>query len=349
MKYNCWLMVGAMLSTSLLAQQATNPTPSAPIEMPAAAPAATLTPSAATTNAPAAKAVKKRSAKKKGQKAPPKKAVEKKKAAMPELRTVPLVPGPAVVDANNVNVRGQPKIKSEVLARLTRGQTVTVIEEIVRNNSGPEEPSAWAKIVLPTNAHVWASSTYIDASNQTVKAKKLNLRSGPGENYSVIGRLQGGDAVKPITTKGDWTEIEAPTNAYAFMAAQYSEAGEAGSTGRAGPDAHAGGADADADDRGGRPAGGARPDGSAGRAPVAGDPRDDEPDSGSSGCAVAGGTAAAADRAARGHCAWRDQHPGAVEVRAHQPGERQPDRLSFHDVNQSGSAALQGLADHRDG
>lgn len=210
-----------MLSTSLLAQQATNPTPSAPIEMPAAAPAATLTPSAATTNAPAAKAVKKRSAKKKGQKAPPKKAVEKKKAAMPELRTVPLVPGPAVVDANNVNVRGQPKIKSEVLARLTRGQTVTVIEEIVRNNSGPEEPSAWAKIVLPTNAHVWASSTYIDASNQTVKAKKLNLRSGPGENYSVIGRLQGGDAVKPITTKGDWTEIEAPTNAYAFMAAQY--------------------------------------------------------------------------------------------------------------------------------
>src|SRR5262249_31244519 len=51
--------------------------------------------------------------------------------------------------------------------------------------------------------------------------KRLNLRSGPGENYSVIGRLMRGDAVTEKGTKGDWTEIEAPTNAYAFVAAQY--------------------------------------------------------------------------------------------------------------------------------
>ena len=134
---------------------------------------------------------------------------------------MPLVPGPAEVVASNVNVRGQPKLKSEVVTRVTKGQAVTVIEEIVRNNSGPEEPSAWAKIVLPPNAHVWVSSTYINTNNETVLPKRLNLRSGPGENYSVIGRLQSGDAVKPINTKGDWTEIEAPTNAYAFVAAQY--------------------------------------------------------------------------------------------------------------------------------
>ena len=65
MKKNCWLILGAMLSTSLLAQQATNPTPSAPIETPAAAPAATLAPATAKTNAPAAKAGKKKSGKKK--------------------------------------------------------------------------------------------------------------------------------------------------------------------------------------------------------------------------------------------------------------------------------------------
>lgn len=221
MKYNCWLILGVMLSTSLLAQQATNQTPSAPIETPPAAPAATLAPSTATTNAPAATAVKKPAAKKMAEKTPPKKTVAKKKAAMPELRTVPLVPGPAVVDASNVNVRGQAKLKSEVVTRVTKGQTVTVIEEIVRNNSGPDEPSAWAKIVLPPSAHVWVNTMYIDASNQTVKPKRLNLRSGPGENYSVIGRLQRGDTVKPLTTKGDWTEIEPPSVAYAFMAAQF--------------------------------------------------------------------------------------------------------------------------------
>ena len=134
---------------------------------------------------------------------------------------MPLVAGPAVVVASNVNVRGQAKLKSEVVTRITKGQSVTVLEEIVRNNSGPEEPSAWAKIVLPPGAHVWVNTAFINATNQTVMPKKLNLRSGPGENYSVIGRLQRGDAVKEITTKGDWTEIEPPASAYAFVAAQY--------------------------------------------------------------------------------------------------------------------------------
>ena len=221
MKNNCLLLLGAMISTSLLAQQATNPTPVPPVAMPAAAPAATLTPAAAPTNAPTAKQGKKKAGKKKAGKAPEKKAVGKKKAPGSELKTVPLVPGPATVVASNVNVRGQARLKSEVVTRMTKDQTVTVIEEIVRNNSGPDEPSAWAKIVLPPGAHVWVNTAYIDASNQSVKPKKLNLRSGPGENYSVIGLLHSGDAVKTMTTKGDWTEIEAPASAYAFMAAQY--------------------------------------------------------------------------------------------------------------------------------
>jgi hypothetical protein len=118
-------------------------------------------------------------------------------------------------------VRGQAKLKSEVVTRVTKGDTVTVIEEIVRNSSGPEEPSAWAKIVLPSTAHVWIHNDFVEPSNQTVKPKKLNLRSGPGENYSVIGLLHRGDVVKPITTKGNWTEIEPPAGAYAFMAAQF--------------------------------------------------------------------------------------------------------------------------------
>jgi hypothetical protein len=221
MKNHCWLILGAMLSTSLLAQQATNTAPPTPIETPAAAPAATLAPAAPTTNAPAAEAGKKKAGKKKNGNTPKKKSAVRKKATTPELKTVPLVPGPATVVASNVNVRGQAKLKSEVVTRVTKGDMVTVIEEIVRNNSGPEEPSAWAKIVLPPSAHVWVNNLFINASNQTVRPRRLNMRGGPGENYSIIGRLLRGEEVKPITTKGDWTRIEPPTNAYAFMAAQF--------------------------------------------------------------------------------------------------------------------------------
>ncbi len=208
MKMNYWLVFGAMISTSLLAQQVTNSPPAAPIETPSPAPAVTNAPTKAKPSAPAPKAGKK-------------KAAPKKKAAVVELKTVPLVPGTAVVVASNVNVRAQAKLKSEVVTRLTKGQMVTVLEEIVRNNSGPEEPSAWAKIVLPANAHAWVSSAFIDATNKTVVPKKLKLRAGPGENYSVVGMLERGESVKDLTVKGEWTEIEAPTNAYAFMAAQY--------------------------------------------------------------------------------------------------------------------------------
>lgn len=215
MKMKLWSIYLTMISTSLLAQQVTNPPPAAPVETPAASPAMTAAaPEAA--NAPAAKPAKKKSAAKK-----PKPAAKKAAALAAELKTVPLVPGPAVVAASHVNVRGQAKLKSEVIARMTNGEPVTVVEEVKLKHSGPEEPSAWAKIVLPQKAHPWVYASYIDPTNKTVIPKKLNLRGGPGENYSVLGTLQRGDVVKEIETKGKWMEIEATTNVYAFMAAQY--------------------------------------------------------------------------------------------------------------------------------
>jgi uncharacterized protein YgiM (DUF1202 family) len=215
---NSYLIFTLFISGNLLAQPATNSTPP-PIETPAAAPAVTNAPVPATaadstaTNA----APKKKSAPKKKAKKPS----AKKKETVSQLKTVPLVAGPATVDATHVNVRGQPRLNSEVVTRLAKDQKVTVIEEITKNNSGPDEPSAWAKIALPSEVHVWVNNSFIDPSNKTVKPKKLNVRSGPGENYSVLGRLERGDAVNQVSAKGDWLEVEAPTNAYAFVAAQY--------------------------------------------------------------------------------------------------------------------------------
>lgn len=220
MKTNYWLIFGAMLSTSLLAQTVTNAPSPAIIETPAPAAAVTNLPPAppapvvAPVVAPETKAATKPAVAKK-------KAAPAKKKVTYLLKTIPLKPGPATVEATRVNVRGQPRLTGEVLTRLDKGQSVTVIEEIVRNNSGPEEPSAWAKINLPSTQHVWVNTSYIDATNKTVLPKKLNLRGGPGENFSILGRLNRGDSVKEISTKGAWMEIEPPSTAYGFVAAQY--------------------------------------------------------------------------------------------------------------------------------
>jgi uncharacterized protein YgiM (DUF1202 family) len=199
------LIFAALVSTSLLAQTVTDP---------AAAPAIDSKTDSTTTNAPGKKAAKK-------------KAVAKKKAPAPRPVTVPLNPGPAVCEANNVNVRGQAKLKSEVVGKLMKGQQVTVLEEVQLKNSEPDEPSAWAKILLPTNTLVWINTTFVNSATKTVRAKKLNVRSGPGENYSVLGSLKEGDTIKELSMENDWVKIEPPADAYAFVAAQFLKQGEA--------------------------------------------------------------------------------------------------------------------------
>ncbi len=228
MKLNCWLIFGLMATTSLLAQQVTNAPPAA-IQTPPPAPATstvTAAPSASETAGQAEAQTKSSAQKSAKKKSTPKKSAAKKPAApkpdkaAAELKTVPLVAGPAVVVASNVNVRGQAKLKSEVVTRVTKGQQLIVIEELVNNHSAADEPSAWAKVQLPPNTPVYISSSFVD-SNRTVIPKKLNVRSGPGQNYSILGFLTKGDEIKQLGAKGEWLEIEPPTNAYAFIAAQF--------------------------------------------------------------------------------------------------------------------------------
>jgi len=215
MKKNCSLLLGAVLATSVMAQTATNVPPTvAPV------PPTNVSSTVAPVAAAGAKPVQKSAAKKRAAKTAPKSAVKKSTLAE-EVRSTPLVPGPAVVVASNVNVRGRSGLIGEVVARLHKGDAVTVLEEITLQKSKEFEPSAWAKIVFPASGNVWVHTSFIDAATKTVKPKKLNLRGGPGENYSVIGTLEKGATVKEVSVKGDWMAIEAPAGAFAFVAAQY--------------------------------------------------------------------------------------------------------------------------------
>jgi uncharacterized protein YgiM (DUF1202 family) len=204
-----WTILGTMMAASIIAQDNTNSLPAipAPVSSPAAETAPT--PEMAGTNAPAkpVKHIHKH------------RAVAHKKPAAPEP-VVSLTPGPAEVTANQLTVRGQAGLKGETVAHLHKGDQVTVLEQINLAHHAADEPSQWAKISYPTNANVWVDAKYID-SNGTVSSKKLNLRGGPGENYSVVGVLERGTSVSQIETKGNWMKIEPPTNAYAFVAAKY--------------------------------------------------------------------------------------------------------------------------------
>jgi len=143
-----------------------------------------------------------------------------KKAPIAE-KPIVLVPGPAMITGDNVNVRGKASFVGEIIARLNKGDTVKVIEQVIREKPKADEPSQWAKISYPTNVHVWVHATYIDHTNKVVLPNRLNLRAGPGQNYSIVGLVEKGAPVNEISVKGNWVEIQAPADAYAFVAARY--------------------------------------------------------------------------------------------------------------------------------
>ncbi len=122
----------------------------------------------------------------------------------------------ATVKASRVNVRGQATLNSEVVTQLREGEAIKVLEHITLEKPGPGEPAEWVKISLPANTPVWVSAMFI--KDGEVEGTRLNIRSGPGENYSVLGRLEKGDKVQPIRTVDDWMEIIAPAGTYAFVA-----------------------------------------------------------------------------------------------------------------------------------
>lgn len=161
-------------------------------------------------------------------KAPAKKVVAKKAApkAVVKAEAPPepvLNPESATAKQDNINVRGQASMGSEVITHLKKGEPVTVLESVSMKKPKADEPAHWYRIALPPHVSVWVHSSYVDTNTATIKARKLNLRGGPGENYSVVGRLQKGDTVKPIDAKGEWLKIATPTNAFGFVASHLLE------------------------------------------------------------------------------------------------------------------------------
>ena len=209
MKMKHWLILAATLSAGFAAQQIFAD------DQPATGPAGANTPGLISEPAPPPSAKKKKSATVRKSTAAPKKATV---TAQP-LTPAPVAPGPAVVSQPNVNVRSQAAINSEVIVRLKRGDHVNVLEEVTLKKPKTDEPAKWAKVSLPTNAVVWVHASFINAADKTVVPKKLKVRSGPGENYSVVDIISKGTIIKEIESKGDWMKIEPPADAYGFVAA----------------------------------------------------------------------------------------------------------------------------------
>jgi len=112
------------------------------------------------------------------------------------------------VRTDRVNVRVAPSREAEVLATLKRGDRVQVLGA---------DSGGWTRIAVPAEVPIWIFGPLVDVPAQKIRAKEANLRSGPGKNYSELGRLKQGDRVTVVRESDGWVQIEPPADLSAFI------------------------------------------------------------------------------------------------------------------------------------
>ncbi len=131
------------------------------------------------------------------------------------------------VTASGLNLRSEPNTSSSILAVAPRGATVQIIETL----------DGWYKVTYQGRTG-YMSKDYLsvsgsaDSSSGTgyVKGTYVNVRSGPGLGYSVIGSTNTGDSYTVSGKSGDWYKI-AYKGTTAYINSSYLSVGGSGSSG----------------------------------------------------------------------------------------------------------------------
>ena len=125
--------------------------------------------------------------------------------------------------SSNLNVRSGAGTKYSKIGSLAKGTVVEVVEI----------KDGWAKIIFPsanyTNGYVSAqyltkqsTSPETVIGTKTVIARVLNVRSGAGTSYSIVGKLNRNTKVEVIETvaNGSWSKIKF-NGGYAYVSSTY--------------------------------------------------------------------------------------------------------------------------------
>ncbi|MBR3582126.1 MAG: SH3 domain-containing protein [Kiritimatiellae bacterium] len=104
------------------------------------------------------------------------------------------------VKSPGVKVRSRPEAAAPELGGVPAGDIVFVS----RTEGG------WAAISPPSSVGVWINTVFVEDAR--VVAKSIQVRSGPGTEYDIVGTLQRGAPVLPLEESGDWCKISPPSS-----------------------------------------------------------------------------------------------------------------------------------------
>lgn len=118
-----------------------------------------------------------------------------------------------VVTGSVVNIRQGSSLAHQVVTQVKAGQTVAVLDK----------QGDWLYIQLTSGQKGWIHSDYVDISPTSgkkviVNGSIVNLRQGPGTNYSRAGQVSNGTELVVLAEKDGWYKIQSPQGGQAWIA-----------------------------------------------------------------------------------------------------------------------------------
>jgi len=115
-----------------------------------------------------------------------------------------------MVMGDRVNLRNESSLDSDVIAQVNYG------DELIALEIGAE----WIRVRPPATVPVWVHAGLLFEERE-VRARVLNVRSGPGTQFSSVGILSRGDPVQVLESIGEWRRIAIPESVHLYISRDF--------------------------------------------------------------------------------------------------------------------------------
>jgi SH3-like domain-containing protein len=114
------------------------------------------------------------------------------------------------VNADQINIRCDSTVASEMITVLTKGDEVEVVGELYD----------WYKIRLPKNSPCYVFKDMVgvlDEKNVVVSRENVNIRLRPSTSSCVLGKVNKDEVLGVLSTEGDWLKIKPVKNSFGWV------------------------------------------------------------------------------------------------------------------------------------
>lgn len=136
-----------------------------------------------------------------------------------------------IVNVSALNVRSGPGTNNRIITKLYRNNKVSILES----------SNGWHKVQLSNGTIGWSSAEYISTSTNgdastsgskvgVITTSTLNVRSGVGTNYSIIGKVYKGNQVNIQETQSGWHKITLSNGSIGWVSGDYVKTSSGGNS-----------------------------------------------------------------------------------------------------------------------